>query len=391
VIRKFLSKNKSNIFKCSVIFLSIFILSWTIYSIYRIITSSAPDFSILWFSAKDFWQHQNPYTNPNLFTLNPNIPITFLYYAPLIILPYPVAQAIFVSLSFFATTICAYLSLKILNLKFKWKYFLLSLSLIFLAFPTKFTLGMGQINTIVFSLFLLSYLFYKRQELGKSGILLGICVSLKPILAFFFLFYLLKRQWKLILYSCLTIALGLATALLIAGPGVFVYWLKEVIPRFLVLSGREVYYNQGVMGFISRIFGDIEIRRYLTAAISAFLILVTSRLALSKKREDLKLSLFIITLLLVDTLSWQHHFVWLIFPITTLGYYIVRSRKVWLSLLLILSYLLISWNCKNPRLFSEFPKSLILSHVFYGTFMLYLLNILLLKGEKRGLDNRRQT
>ncbi|HUW24741.1 MAG TPA: glycosyltransferase 87 family protein [Patescibacteria group bacterium] len=382
MIRKLLSKNKSKILKGSVIFLSIFVLAWTIYSIYRIIASSAPDFSILWFSAKDFWQHQNPYGNPHLFTLNPNVPITFLYYAPLIILPYKIAQAIFVILSFFATIFCSYLSFKILNLKFKWKYFLLSLSLIFLAFPTKFTLGMGQINTIVFFPFLLSYSFYKRQELGKSGVLLGICVSLKPILAFFFLFFILKRQWKMILSAGLTILLGLAAALLITGPGVFVYWAKEVIPHFLVLSGREVYYNQGIMGFVSRIFGDIGTRKYLTAAISAFLILVTSRLTLIKKKEDLGLSLFIITLLLVDTLSWQHHFVWLIFPIITLGYYVAKSKKVWPGLLLVLAYLLVSWNLKNPESFSEFPKSLILSHTFYGTFTLYLLNIYFLKKQK---------
>jgi len=238
---------------------------------------------------------------------------------------------------------------------------------------------MGQINTIVFFPFLLSYSFYKRQELGKSGVLLGISVSLKPILAFFFLFYLLKKQWKVLLWAGLTILFGLTTALLIAGPEVFVYWAKEVIPHFLVLSGREVYYNQGIMGFVSRLSGDIEIRKYLTATISAFLILVTLRLTLSKKREDLELSLFIITLLLVDTLSWQHHFVWLIFPIITLGYYIVRSRKVWPGLLLVLAYLLVSWNFKNPLIFSEFPKSLILSHTFYGTFIIYLLNIFLLR------------
>jgi len=107
--------------------------------------------------------------------------------------------------------------------------------------------------------------------------------------------------------------------------------------------------------------------------------LITSSLTLIKKKEDLELSLFIITLLLIDTLSWQHHFVWLMFPIIILGYYVARSRKVCLGLLIIFSYLLISWNFKNPSLFSQFPESLVLSHTFYGTFMLYLLNVLLLK------------
>lgn len=379
MIRQLLLKNKCFIFDASVIFLSILTFAWTIFSIFRIINSSAPDFSVLWLSAKDFWQHQNPYTNSQLFTLNPNIPITFLYYGPLIILPYKVAQTVFVIISSLATILCFHLSLTILKIKLGWSYSLFSLSLIFLAFPTKFTLGMGQINTIVFSLFLWSHLFYKRQWFGKSGILFGLAVSLKPILGFFFLFYLLKRQWKILLWASLTILFGLAAALLVGGPGIFIYWAKEVIPHFLILSGREIYYNQGIMGFISRLSSDMEIRQYLTAGIAAFLILITSLLSLRKKREELHLSLFVLTLVLIDTLSWQHHFVWLIFPLVALAVYVKKLKKTLWGGLVCLSYLLIGWNFKNPLLFSEFPESLILSHTFYGTFMLYFLNILLLK------------
>jgi hypothetical protein len=80
-------------------------------------------------------------------------------------------------------------------------------------------------------------------------------------------------------------------------------------------------------------------------------------------------------MLLINNFSWQHHFVWLIFPLIT-NFYFIKNRKLgWLYFFVLgLSFFLIGLNLKNPNIF---PIAFT-SHVFYGTLMLWGLNLYLL-------------
>jgi len=261
--------------------------------------------------------------------------------------------------------------------------YLPALLLTFLAFPTKFTLGMGQNNSIALLLLLVSYFLYKKNKTAASGIFLGMAIALKTLFGFFFLFFLLKREWKVIVYSLFSLAGLVLLAVLIGGSGLYGYYIKEVIPPLLNLSGREIYYNQGVIGFISRLTQDLFLRKYLAMAVSTLLIVVMTFTTLKKRVQNLQFSLFVITLLLVDTLSWQHHFIWLIFPFILLTTYALKKKQIGMLILIAISYLFISWNFENPLLYFEFPKSLLLSNTFYGTFILFLINVYILISNTR--------
>lgn len=357
-------------------------MAWTGRSLLRIITTNAPDFSILWLAAKDLIGNKNPYLNPEIFTGVGYPPPTLILYLPLTLFPYPIAQTIFVLSSFTAVFCSVLLSLRLSLGKISWQNFLLATSLAFLAFPMKFTLGMGQNNSLALLLLLLSYSLNQQKRVLVGGILLGLAISLKPILVFLLLFFLIKRAWYLLFYVLLSVGILTILALFLSNLNIFSYYFSQVVPPLFNLLDKEIYYNQGAMGFISRITSNLFLRQYLNLAVSSVLVLVSVWFIFKKRAVDLSFSLLIITLLLIDTLSWQHHFVWLIFPFILLTNYAFKAKSFLLLGLIGLSYLLVSWNFKNPALFSNFPWSFFLSHAFYGGVILLVVNVYFLKKSK---------
>ena len=336
-----------------------------------------PDFQVLYLAAKDFLSGLNFYQNKEMFTGVGYPPITLLFYTPLTIFSYPTSQTIFFVLNLVLIAATIYLSFKIVHQKPKTWHFLFALSLALISFPTKFTLGMGQNNLISLFLILISFYAYKKGGNLRAGIFLGLAISLKTIFGFFLLFYLIKKKYKLLAYTFITIAVLFTISILIGGIGLYGYYFEKVVPPLLNLAGREIYYNQGLMGFISRLTQDNNLRKIFWEIGSFALIAITSFKTLITKNENLAFSLFIITLLLIDSLSWQHHFVWLIFPFIVIGKEVLRRKRAILTSLFILSYSLISWNFKNPSLNFEVLNPLLLSHVFIGALVLYLLNSVL--------------
>ena len=349
-------------------------------SVYLTISTFAPDFSVMWTGTRSLLLNRNPYTDPKLFTGIGYPPDSLLFYIPLTLSPYGIAQGIFVLLSAFSILGIILLLFKIINgnKRIKWVDILLVFSLVAFSFPTKFTLGMGQNNLLVFLLLLFLYYLYKTKREVGSGIILGLSISFKPIFIFFLLFFLLKKQWKILITSVLTIIFVILATTAIFGGYLYIYYIKQVIPLLLDFSGREIYYNQGFMGFISRLTTSLVLRSNINIALSLSAILSVIWLTYSKienrKLDNLQLSLFIIILLLVDTRSWQHHFVWLVFPFVVIFEELRRIKLKALYPALVLAYFLVSWNFKNPTKFMEFPVSLILSNTFYGALLLFVLN-----------------
>ena len=148
----------------------------------------------------------------------------------------------------------------------------------------------------------------------------------------------------------------------------YTYYLTDVLPPLFRFEDREIYYNQGISGFISRIVTDLELRKNLTMIVSVVLISINAYMVLVKKNLNLLFSLTTITLLLIDSLAWQHHFVWLLFPFIVLFSYPARLKD---KFIITFAYILISLNLPNSLLFSN--------NVFIGTLILYCLNVKYLK------------
>jgi hypothetical protein len=237
---------------------------------------------------------------------------------------------------------------------------------------------MGQINNIVLLMVVLFIYFYVKKREILSGSFLAIAISLKLFPVLLIIYLIFNKRWKTLLSVILTmLAIALVTFIFI-DPRIISYFSLTVLPSLLE-SWKADYYNQSLSAFLIRDLGNLELANIVRAAISVILIIISLMLVWVSRKNNksglLSISLLITLSLIVNTFSWQHHFVWLLIPLLITFYHIKNNHlgKQY-YLFLGLSYLLMAVNLKNPSSFPVFVQS----HVFYGALLLYILDAYLL-------------
>jgi len=314
----------------------------------------------------------NPY-NSSKFPLFYYPPAAILFLFPFVILPLVISEKIYIIFSF----LCLFLSIKMLFKIFQipmrsWLSIFLMI-LIFNFFPLKFTLVMGQINTVIFLLLTFFIYCYKNNRQYLSGIALATALSLKifPILLMPYL--MINKQWKILISMLLTL-IFISGAVYIAFPkNVTSAFFTNTIPSILQTGGGTYYYDQSLFAFINRTLNN-QIPIQLTRAISIAILIATYIIlwlyGRFKSSNLLSMSSLMILNLILNGYAEQHHFMWLIIPLFVTFFY-VRNRRLsnWLYAILGLSYLSMAVNLKNPVIFPV-PFQ---SHVLYGAILLYVL------------------
>lgn len=339
-----------------------------------IYSSLGPDYTQVWYSAKALVQSREPYLDAGLDYPNAYPPISEIFFLPFAFLSHQVGLVVFTYISFASIIGSVFLSLKITAKKVPWYYFLLFIALSLANFPIRFSLGMGQVNMIVLFLLLLAlYLETKpKKNSFAAGLSMAAAIAIKPVFAFFLLIFLVKKSWKLILVSGLTVLALIAGTLIFWSPYIWISWYQSAIYPLTSYTARYlyVYQNQGIFGFLSRQISDFNVRIILHKISTMILVPYATYLVFKKKDFNLGLSFLIITLLLFDITSWQHHFVWLMFPFVVLFVKILKSKNILLLGLLMFSYALVSWNIKYDYIY----PSIILSNQFYGALIIWGIN-----------------
>lgn len=332
------------------------------------------DFGVYYQAARTALMGISPYsTGENTIPFNYQ-PASLFLFIPFSLFPLFSAQIIWTIFSAGCLGLSIYLLLKSLNWKLKFEEFLLLIPLITLSFPVKWTFGMGQINHLILLLLVATFYFYKRKKDFLAGVFLGTAVVLKLVPAFLLGLFLIKRKLKIVSYSLGTIFLLTLLAGLVFRFELTKEYFFRIVPTIFSPSGKEVYYNQSITGFIARLTTDNNLRFYLYF-LSSFFIFGVCWLLVSKRKDltGMEYSLIIVLMLLVNGLSWQHHFVWILIPFLMILPTLNKASKVFRAFFLI-SYFLIAFNIKNPASFRGTPLSpFVLSHVFFGTLILFCL------------------
>jgi alpha-1,2-mannosyltransferase len=356
-----------------------------------ILNNGYPDFSNFYFGPLNYHNGINPYiANKNLFTPTTYPPIIFLFFYPLTFLNLIFAEKLWTLLSILALICSLFFLLKIYNQKINSPIGLILSSLVFLSFPVKFTLGMGQIN--IFILLLISlFIYFHNKSKNYSAIFLGISILFKffPFLMIFY--FLVKKQWKIFILLCFTIISGALLSLILIKSDINWFYVQKILPTLLE-SWKGDYYNQSLSGLLTRFDLSQNLRVILRDSMSFILLFCSFLIIFLKQHKDklninLEISLIITLSLLINSFSWQHHFVWMTIPFFATFFYL-KNKKTSLYYYLVLGvcYIMISWNFKNPQ---DYPI-LLQSHVFFGTLAMWFLQIyLLFKNSVK--DNRNTT
>ena len=351
-----------------------------------------PDFNTQYYVPKLVFSGVNPYLGgSNLYTPQAYPPTVSLFYFPLSLLPLGPASYLFTIISTISLIAALLMLSKIFAVKFFSNINLLLMGLAFMMFPVKFTLGMGQINLIVLFLLVISLWSIKQKKHILSGIFLGVSIVLKLFPLFLPIYLLIGMYSSQLRSNNIRTLVGILSSCVVAIIIVFIfvpwdisiYFLTQTLPS--ILGGWKLdYYNQSLSGFIGRSFGIGEFANLLKNIISGLLVLLTFIIILKNKQKDFMTTCLIfgclITLnLIVNTFSWQHHFVWMIVPLYAVFFYI-RINKFSKKYFVILgiSCMLMNTNLVNP----DVVPVVLRSHVFFGGFILLLLQLKLLLTKK---------
>jgi len=207
--------------------------------------------------------------------------------------------------------------------------------------PLQTTLHHGQVNILVFGAILLSLLLLKHNKEYSSSFFLSIAVYLKIYPVLFLALFLLQKKYKYIVYSFINfIAIFLFSSLLFSLDP-WLDFIKMGISNLFYGTKSDFFIdynaqwgNNSLNGFISQIFIRNDLSRSLVMPVVLLLLIACFFLFKSKikkllKRKELNLDAsFIFTLSLIfSTISWNHHYVIMIFPLIFLFNKIISERR----------------------------------------------------------------
>ncbi len=338
-----------------------------------LITFRLHDFDIYYRGVGDLLAHTNPYANRPGEVIYP--PVALLLLMPLGFFSQTLAEDVWTVISVISILGSLAMLLILWKGKIKAKHIGLSFGLAMLSFPVKWNLGMGQINLLLLLLVIGSFYAYRKSRSITSGVLLGIASAIKFIPLPLFLFFLHKRQRRSVVAGGLMFLFMQLAGGLVVGKEINFYYWSQVFPH-LPTVGNIAYYNQALTGFLARAHVSVEISKLINYSVFVGLLIgvwkVTDSNREKLEKELLEYGLLVLAVLIGAGLAWQYYFVLTVIPFAGVFLLIINSfnKLKWYCVFTLIAYLLISGNIKHPENFGG-VKVVFLSHVLYGTMLLY--------------------
>lgn len=320
------------IFKIGFFLVSLILFIHLLYSLLSLMEeSNLNDFQVYYQAAK-ISLSENPYKKEYFSPYN-YPPTATLFLLPLTLLPYKLAEFLWLMLSFFSLLFSVFLTF---NLFFKRTSFVLKFfvsTLLLRTFPARFTLVLGQINLIILLLLVLSFHFYQKKRKILAGFFLGFAGAIKLTPLLLLLFYFLKKEKKTVIASLLTFLSSNLLAFIIFGPQQLLYFFKEILPLLLKQADSRgmttTNINQSLEVFLFRlsltgIFGNLI--KWFFVFFSLFLV---ARKIIFKNQplENFKSfsALLLVTTVFIPGFAWQHHFVFLFPALLILVFWLLKK------------------------------------------------------------------
>jgi hypothetical protein len=219
-------------------------------------------------------------------------------------------------------------------------------------------LQLGQLTPAAFFLLLLMVIAYLRDRHILAGGLLSFLFLLKIPLGIFFVYFLCKKQYVVVASSMITFALLVGASVALFGIPLHVDYLKFVI---LVNKGGTLlaYNNQNIFAFVMRFVRPADLYNWdvvpipwllyliLTAGVLVFVFCqlrtVSRGSTRTAEKETVELAMVTCLLLLVFPVTWDHYYLWLIFPLYILYRDIAERFGIERLVLLVLAVMLVNF------------------------------------------------
>lgn len=254
------------------------------------------------------------------------------------------------------------------------------LILTFLPLINAFVLGQAQ--TLLTFLSIASTLLWLRGRRVAPGVLIGLTCWLKPQMALFLLWGLLRRQWSFAVSLATMLALGLAVSLAVFGAHNTFEYLTVL--SYLSHHGDALATNQSLNGMLHRVLhvgspvswidGYPPYNRaiYLATVISSALILIAALVIPAVrgiKATPADFLLFAMATTMASPIAWEHHY-GIFFLVFLLWMPVAfKNWKIFAALLGI--YFLMTDNWAPVWLLMDTRWTFLISHIYFGGLMLF--------------------
>jgi alpha-1,2-mannosyltransferase len=241
-------------------------------------------------------------------------PLAALFFAPLALMPLPLAEVLVVATSVLSLGITLWLVLvrlrPTLDRRMVLTLIIGAVALTQVFEPLRQTFGFGQINLVLMAAITMDCLV--RKPIWPRGMLIGIAVSVKLIPAGYLLYFLLRRDWKaagtLVVSAIAAVGLGF----LLFPSDSAEYWFHT-----LADTGRigPPYFagNQSIKGMAFRLGVSDSLATLIWISLSLIAIALAAvwmRRLISAGADVAALLVNAAAVLLVSPVSWSHHWVW---------------------------------------------------------------------------------
>jgi alpha-1,2-mannosyltransferase len=179
--------------------------------------------------------------------------------------------------------------------------------------PVRQTLGLGQVNLVLFGLVVLDLAVLGRSGSRWTGIGVGVATAIKLTPGLFIVYLLVTRRWRAAGTAAATVAALTASACLIA-PRETMQYFGDLMWRTERVGAAYAVANQSLSGLLARLSDSHTPPAAWWLALSAVAALVGLRRAAQAHgygNEVAALALVGLTANLVTPVAWTHHLVFL--------------------------------------------------------------------------------
>jgi hypothetical protein len=300
-----------------------------------------------------------------------NIPITAWLFAPLAALGSWWAGAVFTVLGALCVFLTIYLSTRDVPLELQ----LGIVSLFFLNGPLWYSLWMGNTTHMVLFCLIVALILWRRGWLYATGLLFGLVAIIKPALLIFGAYFILKREWRVVLGGATVVLGALAAGIAAYGLSPTTSWYVNIVDRY-TSQPVGAYNSQSISNFLLRMrtgakylhdwsphplstFG-IYVRAMVLAAMGTVALVATLRRTAPGggqpgSHELTAISLLLIIFMISSTVSWTHYYLLLLLPWALYFTGKMQLPDDWWTRLLVWASILL---CSLPVHYNHYPSGL---------------------------------
>jgi hypothetical protein len=322
-----------------------------------------------------------------------NLPVLAYMFTPLVPLGEPMAGVLFILGGLVAVVAAWYLLCRMTKASGWTKGLLLGIML--LNGPLYYSFRVANLTHYVLLLVVAGLACLERRRPMWAGVLLGLAAVVKPPLFLLGLYFLLKKQGRVVAGGTAAVLLLAGTSLLVCGGKLHRLWRDECL-RPSAGSALVAFNVQSATGFLARLTTDREpdtsprdvydswkpfnVGWQFKVAQGTFLALLGGATVLACRRRSraptveaqrLDFSLFLCLALVSSPISWTHYYLLLLVPLClcAAGRSMIPPRPLWAGLLAasgaLLSAPVISFPASNP------VARALISHYFFGGVLLW--------------------